>query len=123
MDEEITINVSEPWFTYIKRGKKRIEGRLNKGPFATLKKNNIIKFKNSTDDYVYCKCLKIVHYDTFEQYLSKEGLLRTLLDPTINTIEQGVSIYRQYYSEDAERQFKIIAIYIKKIKNIMLTIE
>ena len=44
------INVSEPWFTYIKKNKKVIEGRLNKGTFSNLKKNDIVKFKNNDDE-------------------------------------------------------------------------
>ena len=36
------IHVSEPWFSYIKNKKKRIEGRLNKGTFSQLQKKEII---------------------------------------------------------------------------------
>ena len=33
-----TKNLSEPWFTLIKLGLKKCEGRLNKGDFAKMKK-------------------------------------------------------------------------------------
>lgn len=35
---KIEINVSPQWFTQIKNGKKKIEGRLCKGKFTSLKK-------------------------------------------------------------------------------------
>ncbi len=106
------INVSEPWFSLIKNKKKKIEGRLNKGTFATLKKGDIIKFTNN-DKSFNVKIRKIVKYNTFEEYLSQEGLKRTL--PNIKTIEEGCDIYYKYYTKEQEREYKILAIYVKVI--------
>ena len=108
------IHVSEPWFTYIKNNKKRIEGRLNKGSFSELKKKQIIRFFNKDlNEKFDAKIVNIVKYKSFEEYLTQEGLKRTL--PNINTIQDGVSIYRQYYSLDDENRFGILAIYVKRI--------
>ena len=109
---DITINVSEPWFSYIKDKKKRIEGRLNKGIFATLKKGDIVKFTNN-DKYVYVKIKRIVKYNTFYDYLSQEGLKRTL--PGIMTISDGVDVYHKFYTKEQEKEFGILAISIKRI--------
>ncbi len=106
------VNVSEPWFSLMKNKKKRIEGRLNKGTFATLKKGEIIKFINNNNSFK-AKIKKIVKYNTFEEYLSQEGLKRTL--PNINSIEDGVNIYYKYYTKEQEREYKVLAIYIKVI--------
>jgi ASC-1-like (ASCH) protein len=54
---------------------------------------------------------KIKKYDTFEEYLSQEGLKRTL--PNIKTIKDGCDVYYKYYTKDQESQYKILAIYIK----------
>jgi len=109
------INVSEPWFSLMKNKKKRIEGRLNKGVFSSLEKGEIIKFVNGSDKQVSfkAKIKKIVKYNTFEEYLSQEGLKRTL--PKVLTIEEGCNIYYKYYTREQEREYKILAIYIKKI--------
>jgi ASC-1-like (ASCH) protein len=112
MDNIKNINVSEPWFSLIKKGRKKIEGRLNKGTFSELKKGDIIMFKNDNDS-CKAKITGIKHYDTFHEYLTMEGLKRTL--PGIKTIEEGVNIYYKYYTKDMEKQFKILAIYIKRI--------
>ncbi len=106
------INVSEPWFSLLKNKKKRIEGRLNKGTFTTLKKGEIIKFINNNDSFKV-KIKKIVKYNSFKDYLSQEGLKRTL--PNINSIEDGVNIYYKYYTKEQEREYKVLAIYIKVI--------
>ncbi len=106
------ISVSEPWFSYLKNKKKRIEGRLNKGVFSTLEKGENIKFVNGNDSFK-AKIKKIVKYNTFEEYLSQEGLKRTL--PKVLTIEEGCNIYYKYYTKEQEKEFKILAIYIKKM--------
>ncbi len=107
------INVSEPWFSLIQNGYKSIEGRLKKGTFASLKKKDIIRFKNNDKSFL-CKIVNIVEYKTFEEYLSQEGLARTL--PGTKTIHNGVQIYYQYYTKEQEKEFGILAIHIKLIK-------
>jgi ASC-1-like (ASCH) protein len=104
------INVSDPWFLLIKKGNKKIEGRLNKGTFANLKKDDIIKFKNN-DSFFMAKIIKIIKYSTFEEYLSQEGLARTL--PGIKTIKEGIDIYYKYYTPEQEKEFGILEIYVK----------
>ena len=47
MSKTITKNISEPWFSLIKIGLKTVEGRLNKGDFASLTKGDCIKFVNN----------------------------------------------------------------------------
>ena len=42
-----TKNVSEPWFSLIKIGAKKCEGRLNKGDFQKMEKGDMIKFTNT----------------------------------------------------------------------------
>jgi len=41
---DYTENVSEPWFSLISLGLKTVEGRKNKGRFATMKPGQIIKW-------------------------------------------------------------------------------
>jgi ASC-1-like (ASCH) protein len=110
----IEINVKDPWFTFIKNGCKKIEGRLNKGKFALLKKGEIIKFNNN-NNYVTCRIIKIKKYISFKEYLSQEGLKRTL--PGIKTIEDGVNEYYKFYNEEDEYKYNILAIYIKRLKD------
>jgi ASC-1-like (ASCH) protein len=108
---EHRINVQNPWFDYIKEGKKKIEGRINKGLFKILKKDDIVKIVNNKES-VKVIIKKIVHYDSFEDYLSTEGLSKTL--PGIKSITDGIAIYRQFYTEQQEKE-GILAIHFKLI--------
>jgi ASC-1-like (ASCH) protein len=110
-------HLSEPWFSLIKLNIKKVEGRLNKGTFAKMKIGDYIIFENSDFDLkrtVKVKIKNIIEYESFKQYLEKEKLERCL--PGISNINDGIKIYRKYYSKSQEIEFKILAIKIKQKK-------
>ena len=107
-------HLSEPWFSLIKIGAKKCEGRLNKGDFALMKKGDYIIFENN--DFAVsrtfrCEVTSIHHYNSFENYLRAETLAKCL--PGIDTIEHGVSIYHEYYKPEDEATYKIVAIRLR----------
>ena len=99
-NHEYTITIKQPWFDLIKSGKKTIEGRLNSGLFARLQKNDIIIWLHQ-NMRLKVKIIDIRRYDSFYSMLKKEGLDKVL--PNIDNIDDGVKIYRQYYSEEKEK--------------------
>jgi ASC-1-like (ASCH) protein len=106
--------VSEPWFSLIKIGAKKVEGRLNKGDFGAMKVGDIIVFENS--ELSYTRRFKVIitkidKYNTFGEYLTSKKLNNCL--PGIDTLEEGVSIYRKYYSASDEISYGILAITVK----------
>lgn len=102
---KVSINVGEPWFEHIVKGKKDVEGRLNRGKFAELERGNQL-FIN--DGAIVAKIVRVTPYLSFEEYLRIEGLKRTL--PGISTIEEGIAAYRQFYSEEDEHLYGVVAI-------------
>ena len=112
-------HVSEPWFTLIKNNIKTVEGRLNKGSFAKMKKNDIIIWFNKDTKkirFVKTKIISIHKYKSFNNYIKTERLKNTLPLNTINTIKQGVDVYYQYYSKNDESKYGVFAIRLKLIK-------
>ena len=112
-----TKHLSEPWFSLIKIGAKKCEGRLHKGDFALIKKGDYILFENSDFGFLRsfrCKITSIHNYDSFKNYLEGERLDKCL--PGIDTIEQGVKIYRKYYDEEEEAEYKIVAIILRTVR-------
>ena len=104
-------NVSEPWFSLIKIGAKTVEGRLNKGEFASMRPGDKIIFSNDQLPFPRQFTVQITgikKYANFKEYLQKETLPSCL--PGIKKLEEGLAIYHMYYTpEDAER-FGIVAI-------------
>lgn len=108
-------HLSEPWFSLVKLGLKTIEGRLDKGSFSNLKRDDIIVFYN--DDFGHRECivriLKVNRYDTFENYLKTESLKRTL--PGFTRINDGLNVYYKYFSKEDESKYKIVAVHMALI--------
>jgi ASC-1-like (ASCH) protein len=109
---DAVINVQNPWFTLIKEGRKTIEGRLNKGRFASLKVGQVIMWENA-GQAVKTKLVRIEKYNTFSDMLANEGLRHVL--PDIKTIKDGVDVYRQFYSEAKEAEYGVLAIQVELI--------
>lgn len=113
-----TKHLSEPWFSLIKIGAKKCEGRLNKGDFAEMKKGDSITFTNSDFGLSRSFCCKITsthNYETFAEYLDIETLEKCL--PGIDTLEQGVKIYHEYYKPAAEREHNVRAFRLRVSRN------
>jgi ASC-1-like (ASCH) protein len=105
--------LSEPWFSLIKLGIKKVEGRLNKGDFKEMKIGDSVTFTNNDfkEREFTIQVVKKTEYKSFDEYLSKEGLETTL--PGIDTIEEGLSVYYKYFSKEDEKTYGVIAVSFK----------
>ncbi len=102
-------HLSEPWFSLVRDGKKTIEGRLNKGEFV---KGMVIEFWNG-DESFHCIVEKVVEYPSFRVMAFMEGIEKVL--PGVSSVEEGVAIYRKFYSEEDEKK-GVVAISLKRIR-------
>ena len=107
--------ISEPWYTHVKNSKKIVEGRLYDSKLEDqLKIDPIIKFwNNDKTEFVIVQVLKLTTYLTFEEMLNTEGLDNVL--PNVETIKEGIAIYREYYSDEEEMERNVLAISLKKL--------
>ena len=94
--KELNMDVQEPWYSFIKNGSKIIEGRLNEGMYSNIKNGDIIKLNKHNDDneFIFLIIREIKKYKSFREMLEFEKIEDVL--PNINTIENGINIYRQF---------------------------
>jgi len=111
---EFIINIKQPWFNLITAKKKIVEGRLNKGFFANLKINDTIIF---THKKLKTKMIikSINKYNNFKEMIEEEGLSNVM--PGIKSIDEAVGLYRQYYTQDDEKKYGVLAINLKEQHN------
>ncbi len=105
-------HLSEPWFTLVGLGIKTVEGRLDKGYFATVTPGTVITWYNDDlgDPREFSTVIRrATKYSSFKAFLHKESLSRCLPSPGISTIQKGVRVYGNYYSASEERKFGILA--------------
>ena len=110
-----SIKVQQPFFDFIKNGKKIIEGRLNKGKFEYINTGDVIKICCNDDEHIFITAyIKDVRkYISFYQYLFYEGLEKTL--PNISNINDACNVYHKFYTHDQEKKYGVIAIELQVI--------
>lgn len=104
-------SLQEPWFTLIKLGIKISEGRVRKGIWKKIKRGDKIIFVNNlygAKREFTVTVTDVTTYPDFLTYLEKEGLMNCL--PGMNNMNEGVTVYRQYYSVEEEDRNGVVGI-------------
>jgi len=109
MNFKYRYHLKDPAFSLIKKGTKKIEGRLYKNTFKNINSGDTICFFNNVkkDSYLV-NVINIKKYNSFRNMLISEGIKN--VTPLSKSLEESISIYRNYYSLEDEIKFGVIAI-------------
>ncbi|KAL3506776.1 hypothetical protein ACH5RR_032158 [Cinchona calisaya] len=117
---DFELHVQEPFFSQLKDGQKTVEGRCAIGNYNRIVPGAFILFNKS----LLLQVQDVHRYVSFREMLEAESLQRVL--PGVKTIEEGVQVYRNFYSEEKESSNGVIAICVTKptsqLYNCMTTI-
>ncbi len=117
--EKITYNMqlSIDSFNKIKSKKKTIEIILKNKKLQKLKRNDIIIFSKKVDpnNKIIVKIVNIIEYDNFIDLLKNTNIKDLGYEDNYNKEKILKSLY-EIYTEDQEKENKILAIYIKNLK-------
>ena len=105
--QKITINVQEPYHSFIINGQKTTEGRLNKGKFASIQEGDILIL---TPENLEFKIIAKNIYKSFHEMIESEGVKNVIPDKT--NINEAVNVYYKFYTK--EEEFGVTAINIKR---------
>lgn len=112
MNQILKLTVDNCHWDNIKNGRKKVEGRLPKFGIEHAKINDILNIIDYDERSLNVKIEFKIWYPSIREYLNIH--LNDAL-PDINTVEEGISIYRKYISELTENKLGIYAIGIKII--------
>ena len=104
-----TFNVQEPYFSFIKEGKKTVEGRLNKGKFANMQVGDVVVVNDDFDIKIIAKRT----YDSFSDMIENEGIQNVI--PNASSLEEAVAVYYKFYTKEQEKMYGVLAIEMKQI--------
>jgi ASC-1-like (ASCH) protein len=108
--QKISINVQEPYYSFIINGQKIVEGRLNKGKFASIQKGDILVL---APENIECNVVEKNIYKSFIAMIESEGVENVIPDKT--SIEEATNVYYKFYTKEQEKEFGVAAIKIKRI--------
>lgn len=103
------LHVQEPFFSQLKDGQKTIEGRCAVGDYNRIGSGSLIIFNRC----VVFEVQDVRRYASFSDMLGAESLAKVL--PGVENIEEGVQIYRKFYTEEKERSNGVLAIFVSKV--------
>lgn len=99
------MSVNEPWFSYIKNGTKKYEGRCYRGKTLLVQKGDLIAFQRhplqDNDNETVLKTVAKVHvFPTFEDALKALPIGEML--PGVTDVATGVLVYYKYVSRETQ---------------------
>ena len=116
---EYKIKCQEPYVSLISKGKKTIEGRLDKGLFQELKIGDKVIWYNQNHS-VNTIIIKKYKYNTFMDMIIAHGIKNVLPNVNINngkdTLYNGIGVYRNFYKKIKEKKYSVLAIKINVIE-------
>ncbi len=107
--KKYNLNVQEPYLSYILKGIKTVEGRLNKGKFKNMKIEDILNISNT-----HFKIVGIADYISFYDMVRTEGVKNVI--PDKDTAEDAAKVYYKFFTKEQEQNFGVRAIRIKPVK-------
>jgi ASC-1-like (ASCH) protein len=116
-------DLNEPWFSAICDGTKIAEGRLDKSWVTNLHPYDMIEFKRNpipneiTSDIVpkiEVIVTNIKRYKSFSDLFDDVGLDKVLTGK--KDYDEGIKVYRQWYSKEKEKELGVVGIFFKVIK-------
>ncbi len=109
-----TLTCENPWFTKLKNGEKRVEGRKGSEKNNAIQAGDRILF-NSPDaqDSFWVQVEKVERYLSLDEYLNAVTLKEAL--PGVSTVEAGKAIYHQWSSPEEIAEKGFLAIWVKVV--------
>lgn len=109
----IEMHCEEPWFSHIKAGRKKVEGRKASPKWTKLQAGDILQFTNGSDDFL-ARVTGIETFASVEDYLDAVGVGNAL--PGVDNKDAAVEIYLQWSSHEQLAQLGFLAIHIEVMK-------
>lgn len=107
------LHCQNPWFNFIRDGKKIVEGRKNLPKFKSWCKDDYLIFRCGHAEFL-TRIVELRRYKNLEEYLNFEGFERVL--PGIQSFDEALSIYLQWSTKKEIAKFGFLAIEVKLIK-------
>ena len=104
-----SIDVQEPYKSFLLNWKKTVEWRLNKWKFASLQVGDVLFFESWGEFMVE----NISYYHSFREMI--QTLWRENIIPDAENDDEAINIYHRFYTLEDENKYWVVAIQMKRI--------
>lgn len=102
----------EPWFSFIRKGIKPVEGRKNSPKHQKIQVNDLIDFSNGQEHF-RAIVTEIRSYASLEDYLNDVTVQKAL--PNVSSLQEALNIYHQWSTPDEIQAHGFLGIFIKPV--------
>ena len=102
----------EPWFSFIRKGIKPVEGRKNSPKYQKIKVADLIDFSNGKEHF-RAIVTEIRSYASLEGYLNDVTVQKAL--PSVSSFEDAVKIYHQWSTPNEIQTHGFLGIFVKLV--------
>lgn len=100
----------EPWFSYIRKGIKPVEGRKNSPKNQKIKVGDFIEFSNGNETFL-ALVEEVRAYSSLEDYLKDVTFQKAL--PGVSSFEDAIATYLQWSTLDEIKENGFLGIFVK----------
>lgn len=104
--------VQEPYFTLLKTGEKTTEVRVFDGDRLKYRRFDILEVTNGTNKASFV-IVDLEVAPSFLELFNKIGLVEIL--PGVATKKEALEVYRQWYSEEREKEHGVVGIKLARL--------
>lgn len=105
-----TLECDEPWFSKLKNGLKKVEGRKASTKYRQIQAGDEILFRCGSHEFL-SKVVKIDSFKSLDDYLLGVTIKEAL--PGIKTIEEAREIYYQWSTQEEIAENGFLGIWIE----------
>jgi ASC-1-like (ASCH) protein len=102
----------EPWFSFIRKGIKPVEGRKNSPKYQSIQAGDFIDFSNGKEEF-RAVVTEIRVYASLENYLADVTVQKAL--PHIASLEEAINTYHQWSTPEEIRTYGFLGIFIQPV--------
>lgn len=106
------LHCEEPYFSLIRKGLKRVEGRKNSPKYQSIKQGDSIEFYCGDQSFL-TEVTEVRLYRDLRAYLEDVTPPKAL--PGVRTMEEAIAIYLQWSREEEIARFGFLGIFVKTI--------
>ena len=103
----------EPWFSFLRKGVKPVEGRKNSPKHRSIRPGDTILFKNGDDQFL-ALVTDIRLYPTLEAYISDVTVQKAL--PGVASFDEALKVYYQWSTPDEIQLYGFLGIFIRPLE-------
>ena len=107
--------LSDPYYDYVKSGRKIWEIRLKKGGWETLREGNgVLLFRHGgRGEFIVVEVLERREYSSIREALEDIGMESAI--PQARSVDEALKEYRRFYSEGKERKYGVVAFRVRTV--------